>query len=205
VGRIPDNVSFAEAAALPVAALTALRGLRLGGSLLGRRVLVTGASGGVGGFAVQLAAAGGAHVTGLVSGPHRIDGVLALGAHEAVATLDDNSGPYHFIIDGVGGPTLVDAAHHLVTGGTIVTYGQAGGHKAELNFQDLRGGQMIGFRVYGTDLRTFGEDLEYLAWMIGSGGLRGFIGTTRDWSQTVDAVDTLRKHATTGKVVLTLD
>jgi NADPH:quinone reductase-like Zn-dependent oxidoreductase len=60
---LPDDLSFAEAAALPVAGVTALRALRRLGSVLGKRVLVTGASGGVGGFAVQLAERAGAHVT----------------------------------------------------------------------------------------------------------------------------------------------
>src|ERR1700689_777376 len=71
LGIVPDNVSFADAAGLPAAGLTALRALRAGGSLLGRKVLVTGASGGVGHIAVQLAKLGGAEVTGLVSGPNR--------------------------------------------------------------------------------------------------------------------------------------
>src|SRR5262249_20238354 len=79
VAAIPDNVAFADAAALPVAGLTALRALRTGGPLLGRRVLVTGASGGVGSFAVQLARVAGAHVTALVSGPHRADDGQQLG------------------------------------------------------------------------------------------------------------------------------
>src|SRR5438067_3896304 len=64
IGVLPENVSFAQAATLPVAGLTALRALRLGGMLLGRKVLVTGASGGVGHLAVQLAERAGAHVTG---------------------------------------------------------------------------------------------------------------------------------------------
>ena len=59
VAALPDDVAFADAAALPVAGLTALRALREGGDLLGRRVLITGATGGVGSFAVQLAVAGG--------------------------------------------------------------------------------------------------------------------------------------------------
>ncbi len=202
VGVIPDNVSFADAAALPVAGLTALRGLRAGGAILGRRVLITGASGGVGSFGVQLAALGGAHVTGLVSGEHRVEAVRALGAHQVLTKLDDKTGPFHMVLDGVGGPALLDAAHHLAPGGVIVTYGMASGQKAEIAFSDLRGGQLIGFGVYRTDVTTFGEDLAFLAGLVGSGKLKDYVGTTRDWRDTVQAVDTLRQHATTGKVVL---
>ncbi len=72
---LPDNVSFASAATLPVAGLTALRTLRQGGALLGQRVLITGAAGGVGRFAVQLATLAGAEVTGVVSHPDRASGL----------------------------------------------------------------------------------------------------------------------------------
>src|SRR5438105_12192743 len=64
IGLLPESVNFAQAATLPVAGLTALRTLRLGGMLLGKRVLVTGATGGVGHFAVQLARPAGARATG---------------------------------------------------------------------------------------------------------------------------------------------
>jgi D-arabinose 1-dehydrogenase-like Zn-dependent alcohol dehydrogenase len=76
---LPGNVSFAQAATLPVAGLTALRTLRHGGALVGRRVLITGAAGGVGTLAVQMAAHSGAHVTAVVGGPARAAGLQGLG------------------------------------------------------------------------------------------------------------------------------
>jgi NADPH2:quinone reductase len=81
---LPENVSFGAAATLGVAGLTALRGLRVGGSLLNARVLVTGASGGVGRFAVQLAALGGARVTAVVGSVERGKGLKEIGAAEGV-------------------------------------------------------------------------------------------------------------------------
>src|SRR4030095_9580986 len=120
----------------------------------------------VGSFAVQLAKLAGARVTGHVSGPHRVDRVRTLGADEVVTSIDDSVAPLHFVLDGVGGQVLVDAAHRLVLGGTIVSYGLAGGKKAQLAFNDLREGRLIGFRVYGTDLQTFGADLEYMAGLV---------------------------------------
>src|SRR4029453_10490113 len=80
LAEVPESVELAEAAALPVAGLAALRALQAAGPLLGRRVLITGASGGVGRFAVQLAARAGANVVAVVGSPERGDGLTALGA-----------------------------------------------------------------------------------------------------------------------------
>lgn len=88
VAVVPDDIDLAVAAALPVAGLAALRSLHRCGSVLGKRVLVTGASGGVGAFAVQLAAAGGAHVTASVGSPSRGAHLKELGAHQVVVGLD---------------------------------------------------------------------------------------------------------------------
>ncbi|MER0244480.1 zinc-binding dehydrogenase [Streptomyces sp. HSW2009] len=82
IGSVPAGVSLAAASTLPVAAGSALRGLRRLGSVLGRRILVTGAGGGVGRYAVQLAALGGAHVIAATSTPAGAEGLRALGAAE---------------------------------------------------------------------------------------------------------------------------
>ena len=206
IAPIPDNVSFGDAAALPVAGLTALRALRVGGSLIGRRVLVTGASGGVGSFAVQLAAVAGADVTAHVSGPHRVDAVRALGVDRVVTTLEGITERFDLILDGVGGQALVDAVQHLAPGGTIAAYGMASGEKSPLAFTDFRGatnGKLVAFFVYTTDLQTFGEDLGFMAGLIGAGRLR-VPGPRRDWKETRQAIDLLRQHKATGKVVLTI-
>src|SRR5712692_7316337 len=103
IGVLPDGVSFAQAAALPVAGLTALRTLRLGGLLLGRNVLVTGATGGVGHFAVQLAARAGAHVVGISRDPAR--GKALLGSGDVSIHSDASALPERFdvILESVGG------------------------------------------------------------------------------------------------------
>jgi NADPH2:quinone reductase len=125
VAPIPDDVSFAQAAALPVAGLTALRALRSGGPVLHRRVLVTvtGASGGIGHFAVQLAQAAGGRVTALVSGLHRIDVIRELGIEDT----EVGGGPFDLVVDGVGGQVLVEAVEALrqrqVTGKVVLAGG----------------------------------------------------------------------------------
>jgi len=100
---LPDNVSFASATTLPVAGLTALRTLRQGGPLLGQRVLITGAAGGVGRFAVQLAALAGAEVTGVVSHPDRATGLSELGATAIVVNIREAEGLFDLILESAGG------------------------------------------------------------------------------------------------------
>src|ERR1700681_1704933 len=96
---LPDSVSFAQAATLPVAGLTALRCVRLGGALVGRRVLITGAAGGVGTIAIQIAASSGAHVTAVVGRPERAAGLEGLGAQEIVNGIENASGRYTLILE----------------------------------------------------------------------------------------------------------
>ncbi|HZD73495.1 MAG TPA: zinc-binding dehydrogenase [Actinomycetota bacterium] len=208
IAPLPASVTFPQAAALPVAGLTALRALRTGGPLLGRRVLVTGASGGVGSFAVQLALAAGAAVTAQVSGPSRIEQARALGADGVVTEIGEDSGPFDLVLDGVGGSVLVDAIHRLAVGGRVTAYGLAGGERSQLAFSDFReatpGATLQGFFVYRTGEETFGEDLAILARMVADGRLHPLLGVVREWSHTVEAVDALRSRQATGKVVLTL-
>jgi NADPH2:quinone reductase len=106
---LPDGVDAGLAAAVPVAGVTALRALRRLGSLMGRRVLITGASGGVGRFAVQLAARAGARVVASAGRPERGEGLAALGAAEVVIGLDGVTQPVFAALDNVGGRTLSQA------------------------------------------------------------------------------------------------
>lgn len=207
LAALPDGVEFTAAAALPVAGLTALRALRSGGALLGKRVLVTGATGGVGSFAVQLAVAAGARVTALVSGPERADAARSLGAHQVVSQLSDDVGPFNLVLEGVGGEVLKDAVHRLAPEGTVTAYGVAGGREptplAFWDFANGRLGRLIGFFIYATGEETFGEDLAVLASLVADGRLR-VESTVRDWSETREALQDFRERRITGKLVLTV-
>lgn len=208
VAPLPDAVSVEQAAALPVACLTALRTLRQGGSLLGARILVTGASGGVGNFAVQLAAAAGAEVTALVSGEHRTQAVRGLGARHIATGVDEDSGPFDLVLDGVGGPVLAEAIHHLTPAGTLVAYGLAGDHdRTPLAFYDFAAAplaRLVGFFIYATGEDTFATDLALLADLVARGTLDPQLGSVRDWTETTQAVHALRRRTVTGKTVLTI-
>ena len=205
---IPDSVSFADACALPVAGLTALRSLRTGGALIGRRVLVTGATGGVGHFAVQLARVAGAHVAALVSVADRVRAAEALGANEVFVGVVGEAAPYDLVLDGVGGAVLVDALHHVGKDGMVTTYGMAAGESSTISFTDFprtSHARLMGFFIYETDESTFGEDLGLLAGLLGDGRLIVESSTRRDWSETLEALAELRDRKVVGKVTLTID
>lgn len=115
---IPDEVSNVQAATLPTAGLTALRALEIGGLVLAKKVLVTGATGGVGRFALQLAHAAGACVTVLVRNSGASEALLRpLGARNVIEQLD---GDFDLIIDCVGGSTFGRAIEHLNPRGAVV-------------------------------------------------------------------------------------
>ena len=205
VAALDAGVPFTEAAALPIAGLTALRALRHGGAVLGRAVLVTGATGAVGSLAVQLAVASGARVTAHVSGPHREQVAAHLGAASVIWAFDDTTGPYDVVLDGVGGPVLQAAVHHLAPGGIAVTYGTMAG-SAELGLSDFRPAplaRVVGF-FHHLPEETKGEDLAILAALVADGRLRPQLGVARDWEHTLEVLGLLRDGEVRGKAVLTL-
>jgi NADPH:quinone reductase len=159
---LPDTVDFAAAAAVPVAGVTALRTVRRLGSLVGRRVLITGASGGVGRFAVQLAARAGAHVVAAVGSRERGEGLVQLGAAEVVVGVRDLAEPVDGALDHVGGQTLADVYALLRPGGLVLSVGMASLEPTTIDFEAAR------MRAGGTRIEAFsvgpgfGPDLEYL-------------------------------------------
>jgi NADPH:quinone reductase len=204
VAALPDEVSFEAAAALPIAGLTALRALRVDGPVLGRRVLVTGATGGVGHLAVQLAVAAGAEVTAQVSGPDRGTQVRELGAHHVAVDLEDaDLGPFDLVLEGVGGPVLQAAVHRLAPGGTVATYGTLAG-AAELWMPDFRAaplGKVLGF-FHAHPQETRGEDIATLVRFVAEGRLSPTLGVVEDWTELRDVLDRMRDRTVRGKAVL---
>lgn len=203
---IDERVSFEQAASLPVAGLTALRALRLGGAVLGRDVLVIGSTGGVGHLAVQLAVAAGARVTAHVTGPEREAEARALGAHTVVTSLEaDDVGPFHLVLSAVGGPLLKQALHRMLPEATAVLYGMLGG-PTELGLGDFLSssvnGRLIGLR-HSLPPETKGEDIAILAGLVAEGRLVPRLGLVRDWEHTPDALDALGNREVRGKAVLT--
>jgi len=205
IGILPRNVSFEAAATLPVAGLTALRALRVGGSLLGSRVLITGAAGGVGHFAVQLASHAGAYVTAVVGRPGRGDHLGELGADEVIVGYEEYNGRFDLALESVGGMSLASCLHAMAADGTIVVFGNSAGEDTPLSFRDFRGARarIHGFHVYGTlEPPTFGEDLGLLASLIASGDLKPQVGYEGTWQDPRPAIYALRDREIEGKAVL---
>jgi NADPH:quinone reductase-like Zn-dependent oxidoreductase len=204
VAPLPDSVSFEDAASLPIAGLTALRAVRVAGSLIGKRVLANGATGGVGHLVVQLAAGSGAHVTAHVSGPERQELARSFGAHDVVWSLDEAAPPFDVVLDALGGSALKEALHRMAPEGTAATYGVMLG-PAELSLMDFasaHNGQLIGL-VHSYPPQTRGEDLATLVRLVGEGRLKPHLGLVCDWEQTVDVLQALRNGHVRGKAILT--
>ncbi|MFD7847312.1 zinc-binding dehydrogenase [Nocardia sp. NPDC059764] len=199
---VPDTLDLGATAALPVAAVTALQAIRRLGDIAGRRVLVTGASGGVGRFAVQLAHLAGAEVVASVGSPARGAGLAELGASEVILGPAALRGRVFGAIDNVGGQQLADAYLRLETGGTVVAVGKASKQPTLIDFEEAR------IRVDRARIETFvigtplGGELAELVGLAERGTLDLAIGWRGDWTDYLRAADALVSRRVPGKAVL---
>ena len=205
MAALPDTVSFAQAATLPVSGLTALRCLRLGGALVGQRVLITGAAGGVGMLAVQIAAASGAHVTAVEGRPGRAAGLADLGAHEIVTGVENAPGRYALILESGGGRSLSEAVKRIEPKGTVVVYGNSSAEPSTIGFMDFRPAQNARIQSFfyftsGPE-EQFAPDLALLVSMIANGLLRPAIGIEQSWETFPVVAEMLRSRQVAGKAV----
>ena len=199
---VPDGVDLGAASALPVAGVTALQAVRGLGSVLGRRVLVTGASGGVGRFAVQLASLAGAEVVASVGNPGRGKHLIELGATEVVTDLTQITRPVFGVLDNVGGPQLAAAFSLLEPGGRAHSIGKASKAATTIDFEAERergGRRVLEPFVVST---PFGPDLTYLAGLLAKGSLDPLIGWRGSWNRAPEAAAALLSRQVLGKVVL---
>ncbi len=205
---IADNVSFAAAAALPVAGLTALRALRHGAPLLGKRVLITGAAGGVGNLAVQLAARSGARVTAIVGNAERGRVVDGLGAAEIVTTIAAAQGRFALILEAAGGASLKAAIERVEHRGTVVVFGNSSGEPTPINFRDFaehQNARIQGFHYFTSEAEErFGPDLALLAGLIADGSLRPRI-SEHGWRDIPRVGTLLRDRQIPGKAVFLIE
>jgi NADPH2:quinone reductase len=210
LAELPDSVSFEQAATLPVAGITALRALEICGFVLGKRVLVTGASGGVGRFAVQLAARAGAHVTGVSRNEERARGLRELGAGRVVFDLEADEERYDAIIEGVGGASLGAALQRVAPRGVVVSFAST---ETETTFptRALFGGApgavLRGLYVFDEVQHTqsAGADLGRLAALVAAGELDCQIDLALSWRDAGAAIEALLDRRVAGKAVLRVD
>ncbi|MGO4110282.1 zinc-binding dehydrogenase [Paenibacillus sp. YAF4_2] len=205
--EIPENVTFAQAATLPVAGLTALFALERGGVLLHRKVLVTGASGGVGHFACQLAKEAGAIVTALVRREERVACLQEIGVHKVVVGEDvvaaQSFGPYDVIIDTLGGKSLNIVSTFLVKGGSCINVGAA--TEPEMTLQARLDSVPDGVLVLdGMPSEGVSKDLGRLAQMVAEGLLHPQIGLEAPWTEIAEVTKSLLNRRVVGKAVLSV-
>lgn len=203
VAEVPDGVGLAEAAALPTAGLAALRSLRSAAVAPGKRVLVTGASGGVGRYAVQLAAHVGAHVIASVGSPARGDGLASAGADEVVIGLDDIKEPVDVVVETVGGPHLVAAWELLGPGGSLQSIGWTSGEPAAFPPYATVGPPKT-LMSYVNQFAA-ADDLAELVQLVAEGVLVPELGWQGSWERFGEAADALRGRQVAGKAVFALE
>jgi NADPH:quinone reductase-like Zn-dependent oxidoreductase len=206
----PANISFEEAAAVPIAAITALQAVRDVGKLkAGEKVLVNGASGGVGTFAVQIAKALGAEVTGVCSG-RNIEMVRSLGADHVIDYTQDDftagAAKYDLIVDNVVTHSFSDYRRVLTEAGRFVIVGSTNdgaylgpmAEALESGLYDPFVSQEFGFMM--SQMKP--EDLATLRDMLAEGKIRSVIDRTYKFSEVPEAIRYLETGRARGKVVV---
>jgi NADPH:quinone reductase-like Zn-dependent oxidoreductase len=205
----PANLSFEQAAAVPMAALTALQGLRDNGNIQpGQKVLVQGASGGVGTFAVQIAKALGAEVTGVCS-TRNLDMVRSLGADHVIDYRKEdftrNGWQYDLILAVNGYHPISDYLHALKPEGTYVVAGGSMFQLFQAALQGRRTSKTGSRKAYVVSLVQSQKDLVFMKELLESGKVVPVIDGCYPLRQTAEAFRYYEKEHPRGKVVITME
>ena len=212
ISIIPEGVTDAQAACLPLAGLTALHAIRKGGFLLGKKVLINGASGGVGQIAIQLAATAGAVVYSHIRKENQkiLVAEWSTGAVVIGDSLDEAKqyGPFDFVLDSLGGSALSSALGMLKKNGTCITIGAS--ESASVTFDS----NILFFSSPGASLRSMvvfdeiaatgaaSNDLALLLGLVKQGKLKINIGAEANWTDIATVAKALIDRKLTGKAVL---
>jgi NADPH:quinone reductase-like Zn-dependent oxidoreductase len=211
LARKPTNLTFEQAAAVPISGFAALQALRdTGGVQPGQTVVIIGASGGVGSFAVQLAKAFGAEVTGVCS-TKSLDMVRSIGADQVIDYTQEDftrtGQRYDLILEMVGNRSLADLRRALTPKGTLVLVGGSGGRWFMGTGRTLRAVLVSPF--VGQRLRSFlskprGADLVVLQELLEAGKISPVIDRTFPLSKAPEAIRYVGERSTQGKTVITV-
>ncbi|HAM26494.1 MAG TPA: NAD(P)-dependent alcohol dehydrogenase [Microbacteriaceae bacterium] len=213
IAKKPANLSFEQAASVPTSGITALKGLREAGKMKpGQRVLIIGAAGGVGSFAVQLAKAFGGHVTGVCS-TTKVDLVRSLGVDDVIDYTRDGSGladegkRFDLILDTAGNRSLAQLRRALTPEGTLVIVGGEGGGRLLGGVDRLLRAALVSVFVPQTLRGMFtvagSEDLQSLTELIEAGKVTPVIDSTFALGDAVQAFRHMEEGHARGKIIVT--
>ena len=210
VAVLPDGLGFEAAAAVPVAGLTSQVALGRGGNLLGKRVLITGASGGVGRFAIQLARLAGARVTAWAGRPERSIGLADIGAHEVVFEITEEGELFDLVLESVGGGHLRTALARIAPGGTVAAIGATSDEPTTFDaLTFIRRGAVT---FYGIQLFDEMErqglgsaELGRLLGLVAAGALDPQIVAEGSWKEMAALLTRLGEREVPGKAVALID
>jgi NADPH:quinone reductase len=210
IAPIPDDVTNAQAATLPVAGLTALHSVDAATALIGRKALITGATGGVGMFATQLALIGGADTVAQVRRADQVSFVESLGDCTPLVT-DDGSGigdpgTYRLVVDGVSGPILEAGIKALGPDGICVCYGITAAPEISIEVRPFMfSGQakVMGFYLYSqAEITPPSDNLPRLLRLVADGRLNCGIERETTWDEVGQTAQGLLERDFSGKAVL---
>lgn len=210
LATVPEGIDLSLAATLPVAGLTALYALERGERILGSRVLVTGATGGVGNFAVVLARLMGAEVVAQVRKTEQVEALVNLGADSLVVDTEGDkvaeAGPYRLVIDGLGNSLTSKAIHSLTPDGVAVLYGVTAGYQLSLNAGFMLGtgrGRVEGFNLYReSEVESVSKGLDRLLRLLAQSRLPIQVERKVSWSDTPATAQALMDRKFAGKAVV---
>ena len=205
LATVPDTITFITAASLPLAGLTAIRLLRTVGSVTGRRVLLTGAAGGVGHFFTELAASAGAEITVVVRDAARGRRLRELGAETIATDVSEAPAKMDVVLESVGGASLGAAVGRLAPRGLLVWFGQAGRVPTTLDFFSFfdhhQSATIRHFDYTDSDVPD-AVDLATLVRLTASDRLHPEIGSVSSWEETSARIADLRARCIRGKAIL---
>jgi NADPH:quinone reductase-like Zn-dependent oxidoreductase len=210
LARTPSNLTLEEAAPVPIASFTAIQGVRDKGRVSrGQKVLITGASGGVGSYAIQIAKHFGAEVTSVASAA-KFDLVRSLGADQVIdyktQSLTSTGHRFDVVIDLYGNPSLAELTALIKPGGTVVLIGGTGGRwfmGVDRGLRVMMAAPFLGFRARFLIHKDSHADLLMMKGLIEAGEVRPVLDRTFGLDEAAKAIDYVTNGHARGQVVVT--
>lgn len=207
VAELPPQLEFTTAAALPLAGLTAYRLIHAANLKVGSRVLITGATGGVGHLAVELAIRAGAEVVAFARRESAGQRLKELGA-SVITSIADATGSFNVLLESIGGAVMAEAVSKLAPHALVLWFGEASRQPVTLDFFSMFGGHenmtLRHFVYSDVDGANDAEDLATLVRLVSNGELHPELDRVASWEETTKALEDMKEGRLQGKTVFVL-